>query len=310
MVAGTFPDLRDAKIDVLAARLADPSLSEEERQRGTGELRELELARDHDREHLAGVILGLLASAGEPEFVKDELLRLDPKTPYGDWENTLVLPWLTLLQRDATWVDTLVDDEVNGRREVPKPALECALLDLRRRLQSGAAKIDLEPRDVEALVELGTKGPAAVRGSAFVDQSLLPSDAARRLYDAALADAAAGAGDPRNDAGRRLFRPMVELLFERRNEAWVHDALLDTFIHRCRDGGAATGAGGSSLWHGDYPPDPPAEGPMAKQIATRNRELLEWLATELTDDEFAPLVRSGVVPARIVDERARRREGR
>ena len=199
---------------------------------------------------------------------------------------------------------------MNGRREVPKPALECALLDLRRRLKSGAAKNDLEPRDVEALVELGTKGPAAVRGSAFIDQSLLPSVAARRLYDAALADAASPAGDPRDDAGRRLFRPMVELLFERRNEAWVHEALRDTFVHRCRDGGAQGGAGGSSLWRGEYPPDPPAQGPMAKQIATRNRELLEWLATELTDDEFASLARSGVVPARIADERARRRGGR
>jgi hypothetical protein len=298
MVAGSFPDLRDAKIDALAARLAEPGLSDDEHDRLQAELRALENARRQDQEHLAGVIFQMLASAGDPEFVKEELLRLHPKTPYGDWSSTMVKSWLTLLGRDTAWVDALVDDQASGRREVPAPALECALLDLRRRLKRG-----VQAQDVEALVELGIKGPASVRSSAFIDQALLPAAAARRLYDAALADAAAPAGDPREDAGCRLFRPMLELLFERRAEPWVHAALLDTFEHR--DG---KGAGGS-LWRGDYPRDPPAEGFLAEQIAKRNRELLAWLATELSDDEFARLRGDQRIPARLVDERARIRGG-
>lgn len=300
MVAGTFPDLRDAKIDALAARLADPGLSEEEHERVETELHQLESARRHDSEHLAGVILQLLATAGDPELVKDELLRLHPKTPYGDWSTTMVAPWLTLLGRDASWVDALVGDQASGRREVPAPALECALLDLRRRL-----KREVRSEDVELLVELGIRGPASVRGSAFFDQALLPAPAARRLYDAALADAAAPPGDPRSETGRRLFRPMVELLFERRAEPWVHAALLDTFDHRGGDGGEST----VSLWRGQYPQDPPADGPLAAQIAKRNVELLRWLATELSDDEFARFARDQRIPARIVEERARIRGG-
>ena len=298
MVAGTFPDLRDAKIDALAARLADPSLSDQEHERLATELRDLESARSHDSEHLAGVILQLLASAGDAELVRDELLRLHPKTPYGDWSSTMVAPWLTLLGRDTSWVDALIDDQTSGRREVPAPALECALLDLRRRL-----KREVRSEDVEELVELGTKGPATVRGSTFIDQALLPSAAARRLYDAALADAAAPAGSPREDAGRRLFRPMVELLFERRAESWVHAALLDTFDHRRVDGS------GGSLWRDEYAEDAPAEGLLATQITKRNRELLAWLASEISDDEFARLARDRRIPARIVDERARLRSG-
>lgn len=300
MVAGNFPDLRDAKIDALAARLAEPGLSEDEHDRLQSELRALENARREDQERLAGAIFQMLASAGDPEFVKEELLRLDPKTPYGGWSSTMVKPWLTLLGRDTAWVDSLVDDQTSGRREVPAPALECALLDLRRRL-----KHDVEAQDVEAVVELGIQGPASVRSSTFIDQELLPAAAARRLYDAALADAAAPAGDPREDAGRRLFRPMLELLFERRDEAWVHAALLDTFDHH--DGGG--GGAGASLWRGEYPLDPPEEGFLAAQIAKRNRELLAWLATELTDDEFARLTGDRRVPARLIHERARIRGG-
>jgi hypothetical protein len=299
MVAGTFPDLRDAKIDALAAQLADPSLSDEEHERLQTEMRDLEASRQRDQEHLAGVILQLLASAGDPELVKDELLRLHPNTPYGDWYATMLHPWLTLLGRDTNWVDGLIDEQTSGRREVPAPALECALLDLRRRLRR-----EVRSEDVALLVELGTKGPTSVRGSAFFDQALLPSAAARRLYDAALADAAAPPGSPRDDTGRRLLRPMMELLFERRAEPWVHAALLDSFEH-----GRGSGGSGDSIWRGEYVNDPPADGPLAEQIARRNRELLEWLARELSDDEFLRLALEGRIPEKIGEERARIRRG-
>jgi hypothetical protein len=294
MVAGTFPDLRDARIDALRARATDPALSEEERARADAELRELDHARARDQEHLAGVVLRLLAEAGDVEFVKDELLALQPAgaaAGRGDWGATLALPWIALVKRDAAWVDGLLDDAIRGRRVVPKPALEAALLEVRERL-----KREVRAQDVETLVAIGCDGPADVRGVAFYDQGALPPEAARRLYDVALGDAALADDGARAAAGRRLFRPMVELLFDRRAEAWTHAALLDTFDHE-----------GTSLWRGAYLGDVAPIGPAAAQAVEREKALLEWLATELDDAEFARLDRDGRIPARIRDERARRR---
>src|SRR5262249_41541086 len=130
----------------------------------------------------------------------------------------------------------------------------------------------------------------------FYDQMLLPSEAARRLYDVALADAALTDGSAREAAGRRLFRPLVELLFDRRAEPWTHAALLDTFDHE-----------GASLWRGAYLGDVAPIGPFAEGRVAREKALLEWLATTLDDDEFARLDRAGRIPSRLRDERARRR---
>jgi hypothetical protein len=294
MVAGTFPDLRDAKIDALRVLASDPRRSEEERERTDAELRELEHARACDQEHLAGVILRLLAEAGDVDVVKDELLRLHPTgatAGRGDWNATLALPWITLVQRDADWVDGLLEDSIRGRREVPKPALEAALFEVRERLRR-----EVRAADVETLVAIGCDGPADVRGVAFYDQMRMPPDAARRLYDVALDDAARGDGSARAAAGRRLFRPMVELLFDRRDEKWTHAALLDTFDH-----------GGASLWRGEYLSDVAPIGPAAERTVAREKALLEWLARELDDAEFARLDAKGRIPPRIRDERARRR---
>jgi len=294
MVAGTFPDLRDAQIDALRARASDPTLSEEERERAAEELRELEHARSRDHERLAGVILRLLAEAGDVELVRDELLALHPKgaaATYGDWNTTLVVPWMTLVKRDAGWADGLLEDSLRQRRDVPKPALEAALLELRDRL-----KLEVRAQDVETLVAIGCDGPADVRGVAFYDQMVLPADAARRLYDVALFDAARADGSARAAAGRRLFRPMVELLYDRRAEAWTHEALLDTFNHE-----------GASLWRGTYLSDVAPIGPAAAQGVAREKALLEWVATAFDDATFAKLEREGRIPARIREERARLR---
>jgi hypothetical protein len=135
-----------------------------------------------------------------------------------------------------------------------------------------------------------------VRGVAFYDQMAMPAEAARRLYDVALFDAARADQSARAEAGRRLFRPMVELLYDRRAEAWTSEALLDTFDHE-----------GASLWRGAYLPDIQPIGPGAAQQVAREKALLEWLATSLDDATFAKLEREGRIPARIRDERARLR---
>jgi hypothetical protein len=294
MIAGTFPDLRDAQIDALRVRASDPTLSEEERERAAEELRELEHARARDHERIAGVILRLLAEEGDVELVRDELLALHPKgaaATYGDWNATFVAPWIMIVKRDAGWVDGLLEDSLKQRRDVPKPALEAALLEVRERLRrEGRAQ------DVETLVAIGCDGPADVRGVAFYDQMAMPAEAARRLYDVALYDAARSDGSARAEAGRRLFRPMVELLYDRRAEAWTSEALLDTFNHE-----------GASLWRGAYLPDIQPIGPGAAQQVAREKALLEWLATSLDDATFAKLEREGRIPARIREERARLR---
>jgi hypothetical protein len=219
MIAGTFPDLRDAQIDALRVRASDPTLSEEERERAAEELRELEHTRSRDHEHLAGVILQLLAEEGDVALVKDELLALHPKGAaaiYGDWNTTFVFPWIMIVKRDAGWVDELLEDSLKHRRDVPKPALEAALLEVRERL-----KREGRAQDVETLVAIGCDGPADVRGDAFYDQMAMPAEAARRLYDVAIFDAARADKSARADAGRQLFRPMIELLYDRRAEAWT-----------------------------------------------------------------------------------------
>jgi hypothetical protein len=294
MVAGTFPDLRDAQIDALRVRASDPTLSEEERERAAEELRELEHARARDHERVAGVILRLLAEEGDVELVKDELLALHPKGAaaiYGDWNATFVAPWIMIVKRDAGWVDGLLEDSLKQRRDVPKPALEAALLEVRERLRR-----EVRAQDVETLVAIGCDGPADVRGVAFYDQMAMPAEAARRLYDVALFDAARADKSARAEAGRRLFRPMVELLYDRRAEAWTSEALLDTFNHE-----------GASLWRGAYLPDVQPIGPGAAQQVAREKALLEWLATSLDDATFAKLEREGRIPARIRDERERLR---
>ena len=89
---------------------------------------------------------------------------------------------------------------------------------------------------------------------------------------------------------------MIELLYDRRAEAWTSEALLDTFNH-----------GGASLWRGQYLPDVALLGPVAAQQVAREKALLEWLATSFDDATFAKLEREGRIPARICEERARLR---
>jgi hypothetical protein len=104
------------------------------------------------------VILQLLAEEGDVALVKDELLALHPKGAaaiYGDWNTTFVFPWIMIVKRDAGWVDELLEDSLKHRRDVPKPALEAALLEVRERL-----KREGRAQDVETLVAIGCDGPA------------------------------------------------------------------------------------------------------------------------------------------------------
>lgn len=320
LLADRFPHRLDAQIAALKARVAanpengslQQELSELEWQRRT----ELSALISHATSLYAGAdgaptadvraelirldgflaekiasLRAELAAAADPSEVQkelDRLLCLQDESRGEAFRNS----WINVCGRDRRWgVDALL--EHLAKKNLPAHAVMAAIAWLHTSVASDPQAADAQA--VEALFKVGMVGNTEERFCAMAAAELFTPDQVGSLCDATIATveeivrrAAPGASLASDDhkSWVMLMGATIEMLYRRRQDPWVTQALAETFD---RDG--------RSLWRGESG-FIDGSGRDAQGVIE-----LHWVASSLDENTYQRLKQRGLLPARIIEIR-------
>ncbi len=292
ILAGRFPSPLDAKIALLDEKLADSGLADPERDRLKKERDKLAREREGNQRQIAGFITFQFGYLAPIDQVATEMHQLDALATPDQQQAVLIQGWSALGLRDAGWAKRVAIAHLDSDDHYSYPAIVGCTIALGRNAE--------DPQCAKALFELATRGTPDERSTAITHAQYAPVELAQEVYEAVMSDVEALLRrNPDVQARRpfgddRLYSTLmwstIGMLFGRRKESWTRESLLETFDRN-----------GVNLWQGGsaFSPD----------LQNGNREVLEWVASMLSDEDYGRLLEKGRIPAdlkRVHDEAKRR----